>query len=98
MFFVLKEERGYSYIDEGEGEVLLLLHGLMGALSNWDEVISEFSKEYRIIIPILPIYDLPLLTTGVKTLARYVHKFVTYKKLTDFTVLGNSLGGHVGLI
>jgi pimeloyl-ACP methyl ester carboxylesterase len=98
MDFVLKEEHGFSYIDEGEGEVLLLLHGLMGALSNWDAVIDEFSKEYRIIIPILPIYDLPLLTTGVKTLARYVHKFVTYMKLTDFTMLGNSLGGHVGLI
>ncbi len=98
MDFVLKEEHGYSYIDEGEGEILLLLHGLMGALSNWTEVIEEFRKEYRIIIPMLPIYDLPLLTTGVKTMARYVHKFVTYKKLTDFTVLGNSLGGHVGLI
>src|SRR6202012_4753082 len=98
MDFVLKEEHGYSYIDEGEGEVLLLLHGLMGALSNWDMVIRDFSKEYRVIIPILPIYDLPLLTTGVKTMAKYVHKFVRYKGLTEFTILGNSLGGHVALI
>src|SRR3979411_1458594 len=98
MDFVLKEEHGYIYIDEGEGEVLLLLHGLMGALSNWDAVIRDFSKEYRVIIPMLPIYDLPLLTTGVKSLAKYVHKFVTYKKLSDITLLGNSLGGHVGLI
>lgn len=98
MDFVLKEEHGYSYIDEGEGEVLLLLHGLMGALSNWDAVIRDFSKEYRVIIPILPIYDLPLLTTGVKTLAKHVHRFVTHMGLTDVTLLGNSLGGHVGLI
>jgi pimeloyl-ACP methyl ester carboxylesterase len=98
MDFVLKEEHGFSYIDEGEGEVLLLLHGLMGALSNWDAVIRDFSKEYRVIIPILPIYDLPLLTTGVKTLAKHVHRFVTHMGLTDVTLLGNSLGGHVGLI
>jgi pimeloyl-ACP methyl ester carboxylesterase len=98
MDFVLKEEHGYIYIDEGEGEVLLLLHGLMGALSNWDAVIRDFSKEYRVIIPILPIYDLPLLTTGVKTLAKHVHRFVTHMGLTDVTLLGNSLGGHVGLI
>jgi len=98
MDFVLKEEHGFSFIDEGEGEVLLLLHGLMGALSNWERVVEEFSAEYRVIIPMLPIYDLPLLTTGVKTLAKFVHKFVTYKKLTDVTLLGNSLGGHVALI
>jgi len=98
MDFVLKEEHSFSYIDEGEGEVLLLLHGLMGALSNWDAVIRDFSKEYRVIIPILPIYDLPLLTTGVKTLAKHVHRFVTHMGLTDVTLLGNSLGGHVGLI
>ncbi len=98
MDFVLKEEHGFSYIDEGEGEVLLLLHGLMGELSNWDKVIEDFRSDYRVIIPILPIYDLPLLTTGVKTLAKYVHKFVKYKQLTDITILGNSLGGHVALI
>jgi len=98
MDFVLKEENGFSYIDEGEGEVLLLLHGLMGALSNWDKVIEDFKGEYRVIIPILPIYDLPLLTTGVKTMAKYVHKFIKFKKLSNVTLLGNSLGGHVALI
>ncbi len=98
MSFVLKEQNGFSYIDEGEGEVLLLLHGLMGALSNWEDVVNEYKSQYRVIIPMLPIYDLPLLTTGVKTVAKYVHKFVKYKKLTDLTIIGNSLGGHVALI
>jgi len=98
MDFVLKDEHGFSYIEKGEGEVLLLLHGLMGALSNWEDVINEFSKEYHVIIPMLPIYDLPLLTTGVKSLAKYVHKFVQFKKLNNFCLLGNSLGGHVALI
>src|SRR5476651_634572 len=98
MSFVLKEEHGFSYIDEGEGEVLLLLHGLMGGLSNWEEVIEEFSKKYRVLLPMLPVYDLPVLTTGVKTLSKYLHKFIKYKKLNDVILLGNSLGGHVGLI
>lgn len=98
MSFVLKEQNGFSFIDEGEGEVLLLLHGLMGALSNWEDTVNEFKSQYRVIIPMLPIYDLPLLTTGVKTISKYVHKFVKYKKLKNFTIVGNSLGGHAGLI
>ncbi len=98
MDFVVKEENGFKYIEQGKGDVLLLLHGLMGALSNWEHVIEEFSANYRVIIPMLPIYDLPLLTTGVKTLAKYIHKFIKYKQLEDVIVLGNSLGGHVGLI
>ncbi|WP_413666384.1 alpha/beta fold hydrolase [Mucilaginibacter sp. Mucisp86] len=98
MEFVLKEEHGFSYIDEGEGEVLLLLHGLMGALSNWDGVINEFKSKYRVIIPMLPVYDMPLISTGVKSLSKFVHKFIKFKKLSNITLLGNSLGGHVALV
>ena len=98
MEFEIKEEKGFKYVEEGQGEVLLLLHGLMGALSNWEGVVNEFKKEYRVIIPMLPLYDLPLLTTGVKSLAKFVHKFVQFKGLSNVIVLGNSLGGHVGLI
>ncbi len=98
MEFVLKEEKGFSYIEEGQGEPLLLLHGLMGALSNWDDVIREFSPNYRVIIPVLPIYDLPLLTTGVRALSKFVHKFIKFKQLSNVVLLGNSLGGHVGLV
>jgi len=98
MDLVLKEKDDFKYVDEGKGEVLLLLHGLMGALSNWEEVVAEFSKDYRVIIPMLPIYDLPILTTGVRTLSKYVHRFVKKMGLANVTLLGNSLGGHVGLI
>ena len=98
MKYVLKEEKGFIYIDEGQGEVLLLLHGLMGSLSNWEAVIDEFKDEYRVILPILPIFDLPLITTGVKTLSKEVQRFIKHKNLENIILVGNSLGGHVGLI
>jgi len=98
MALSVKVEDGFSYVEEGEGPVLLLLHGLFGALSNWQHVIDKFSTNYKVLIPLLPIYDLPLLNANVEALANHVHKFVIFKNLQSFTILGNSLGGHVGLV
>jgi pimeloyl-ACP methyl ester carboxylesterase len=98
MNFYVREDGGFKYIDEGEGEVLLLLHGLFGALSNWDRVIQDFSSGYRVVIPLMPIYEMPIREAGIEGLVEFIEKFVSYKGLKDLTVLGNSLGGHVGLV
>ncbi len=98
MTYQVREEGEFRYIDEGKGEVLLLLHGLFGALSNWDGVINEFSARYRVMIPVMPIYDMPLRQAGLEGLVAFIERFVAYKSLSDLTLLGNSLGGHVGLL
>ncbi|MHA6250163.1 alpha/beta fold hydrolase [Pontibacter sp. CAU 1760] len=94
----IRQEGDFKYIDEGEGEVLLLLHGLFGALSNWNGVVDHFSKNYRVVIPLMPIYEMALHKAGVPGLVSFVEDFVKLKKLKDLTLLGNSLGGHVGLV
>jgi pimeloyl-ACP methyl ester carboxylesterase len=94
----IKEKEGFSFIDEGEGDILLLLHGLFGMLSNWEGVINKFSSTSRIIIPILPIYDMPLRQSGLEGLTAYVEGFVDMMKLENMSVMGNSLGGHIGLM
>ena len=94
----IKEEKGFEFVDEGEGEVLLLLHGLFGALSNWDSVVSHFSKNYRVIIPLLPIYTMSMKEAGLEGLTDFVEEFVEMKGLHDLSLMGNSLGGHVALI
>lgn len=94
----VKEKNGFSFIDEGEGEILLLLHGLFGALSNWEGVVGKFSKEYRVIIPLLPIYTLPVKEAGLEALNAFVEDFVEDQQLSRLHIIGNSLGGHVGLI
>ncbi len=98
MIYTIKEDHNFKYIDEGEGETLLLLHGLFGALSNWDDVIKGFKATHRVIIPILPIYDLPPREAGLEKLVEFVEEFVALKNLTDLTLIGNSLGGHIGLL
>lgn len=94
----VKEHKGFSYIDEGEGEVLLLLHGLFGALSNWESVVNKFSQKYRVIIPLLPIYTMPVKTAGLDSLNKFTEEFVEAMSLDNVNIIGNSLGGHVGLI
>ena len=98
MEYTLKEDGKFSYIDEGEGTVLLLLHGLFGALSNWNDVLDYYSPKYRVIIPLLPIHDMPLRTAGLGALTDFIEDFVKLKKLSNMTVLGNSLGGHLALL
>lgn len=97
MTFTVKQEKEFKYIDEGKGEVLLLLHGLFGALSNWEGVVKEFTSNYRVIIPLMPIYEMPVRSASVEGLVAFIEKFVNFKQLNDLTLLGNSLGGHVGL-
>lgn len=92
------EEEGYRYIEAGKGQTLVLLHGLMGELSNWEAAIDHFKENYHVVVPILPIYELPILTLGVKSLSKYVHRFLKFKKLNQVVLVGNSLGGHVGLV
>lgn len=94
----LKKEKSYRYIEIGEGTPIIVLHGLMGGLSNFDSVTNYFSKKgYRIIIPELPIYTMSLLKTNVKSFAKYLHEFIEFKGFNEVILLGNSLGGHIGL-
>jgi pimeloyl-ACP methyl ester carboxylesterase len=98
MSYILKEEGEFQYIEEGEGQPIIVLHGLMGALSNFDGVISYFSKNgYKVLIPELPLYTLPLIKTNVKNLSKFVEDFIEHKKIKDPILLGNSLGGHISL-
>jgi pimeloyl-ACP methyl ester carboxylesterase len=98
MKHLIKQDKKFKYIDEGEGEILLLLHGLFGALSNWDAVLDFYSKDYRVVIPILPIFEIPIRSAGLGALTDFVESFVEHKKLNDLTLLGNSLGGHIALM
>jgi pimeloyl-ACP methyl ester carboxylesterase len=98
MEYLIKAEGEYRYIDEGQGETLLLLHGLFGALSNWAGVINHFKPNYRVIIPLMPIHDMPIREAGCEGLTEFIEGFVDFKGLENFSVIGNSLGGHVALI
>ena len=98
MSYEIKQDGKFKYIEVGAGEPLLLLHGLFGALSNFQDLIEHFRKNYQVIVPILPLLDLDLLHTSVVGLEKFVFKFIEHRNYNHINLLGNSLGGHVALL
>lgn len=98
MQFQIQEEGEFKWVEQGEGEVILLLHGLFGALSNFADTINYFSGQYKVIIPLLPLYRLELERTSVIGMVEHVEEFVKLKGLSKLNLIGNSLGGHIGLL
>ena len=98
MSYEIKQDGKFRYIEEGQGEPLLLLHGLFGALSNFSGLIEYFRNHNKVVVPMLPLLELDLLHTSVGGLEKFVFKFIEQRNLNNINLLGNSLGGHVAIL
>jgi len=98
--YPVSEKQGISYIDLGDKDEvpLVLLHGLFGTASNFDHLIAEFSKERRILMPLLPIFQMSLRKLTLTGLLEYVEVFLEMMNVRKMHLLGNSLGGHIALL
>jgi pimeloyl-ACP methyl ester carboxylesterase len=89
----------FEYLTEGSGTPMIFLHGLMGTLSNFQHQVDYFStRGYEVVIPMLPLYSMPLATTSVSSLTKFVKKFIDHKGYSKVILVGNSLGGHIALL
>ena len=50
MNYTIKQYEKYKFVEEGEGETLLLLHGLFGAMSNFEHLVDYFSKQFKVVV------------------------------------------------
>ena len=98
MDYQIKQHDKFRYLEEGEGEPLLLLHGLFGALSNFEYLIEYFRQTHKVVVPLLPLFDLGIFHTTVSGLEKHVQKFIELMNYDNIHLLGNSLGGHVALV
>lgn len=90
------EQDGFIYTEtKGSGDTILLLHGLLGELSNFDGIFEAFAEDYNVVFPILPIFSMPLRKVSLNGLLDHIDAFVEYKGYERVHVLGNSLGGHL---
>ncbi|MEY3055874.1 MAG: hypothetical protein RLZZ614_401 [Bacteroidota bacterium] len=98
MEYEIIKDGKFDYLEVGEGETLMLCHGLFGALSNFSDLIEKFRHTHKVVVPILPLFDLDILHTTVSGLEKHIAAFIEHKNYTNIHLLGNSLGGHVALV
>lgn len=97
MEYEIKQLDKFRFVEEGQGEPLMLLHGLFGSLSNFEYLIEYFRNYNNVVVPMLPLFELDILHSTVGGLAKFVQRFIEAKGYNQVHLLGNSLGGHVAL-
>ena len=98
MKYTIHEKGKFKYIEEGEGQVMILLHGLFGSTGNYTQLIEGFKSKYKLVVPILPIFELAPRDLSMITLMEHVLEFILSEGYNKVHIVGNSLGGHIGLL
>ena len=87
----------FRWLERGEGDAVVLLHGLMGAMEHWEPQLEALGEMCRVVAPSLPIFDPALAGPSVPELGRHVVRLLDELRIDHAVVGGNSLGGHVAL-
>lgn len=98
--FVAVDDIVFHYKDEGQGPVVLLLHGVASSLNTWDGWTKRLTSQYRVIRVDLPGHGL----TGadpsqesytIEYMVDKLDKLLNQLRIDDVYLAGNSLGGHI---
>ena len=87
------------YIDEGQGQTLLFLHGMPTWSYLWRKMIPQLSQHYRVICVDLigfGLSDKPDIEYRIDEHIDYIEQFVTALKLESFVMVMHGWGSVVG--
>jgi pimeloyl-ACP methyl ester carboxylesterase len=87
-----------EYVEIGEGEPLLFVHGLSGCWRNWLESLPHFGAGHRAIALDLPGFGTSPMPTWPIEMTAYgqlIHEFCESLGLERTTLVGNSMGGLI---
>ncbi|HSX48566.1 MAG TPA: alpha/beta hydrolase [Candidatus Nanoarchaeia archaeon] len=89
-----------EYMDEGNGPVMLFLHGWGQDATSFNSPISVLANKFRIIRPDLPGFggsELPKVAWGVHQYADFLQQFLNKLNTQPEVVIGHSLGGQIAV-
>lgn len=91
----------YAYLDGGEGEALILIHGFGGNKDQFLNIAPALTSRYRLILIDLPGFGESSRTKGIsytpKDQARWLEAFTQKLGIHSFHLGGNSMGGQISL-
>ncbi len=95
--FNFKHTSHHAWMEIGQGKTIVFSPGLFGSYRNFGRIASALSATHRILVPFLPLYDLPIKECTIKSLGTYLESFCEDLALKDVTLAGNSMGGGASL-
>lgn len=90
-----------NYIDEGEGKIVLLLHGWGGSIQTMMPVFNVLKDNFRVIIVDLPGFgesDIPKIPWNSYDYAECIYKFIEKLNIRVSIIFGHSHGGRISII
>ena len=89
-----------NYVEVGEGEPIIFVHGISGSWQNWLENLPHFGAGRRAIALDLPGFGsspMPAWEISMEAYGRLLHDFCETLGLEGATVVGNSMGGLIAV-
>lgn len=87
-----------NYIDVGDGDIILLLHGWGSNITLFDGIVKTLSPNHRVVAPDMPGFGKssePPQPWSVDDYVDFVTKFLNALNIKEFSVLVHSFGGRV---
>lgn len=89
-----------KYLDEGEGDCVILIHGLGGHSGRWGKIMPDLSKSHRVIAPDLPGFgdsDKPRngFDYSIPAFSEFLNVFMENLEIERANIIGSSMGGYI---
>lgn len=89
-----------AYLDGGQGPTIVMLHGITADSGNWTRFARYYTEHYRVIIPDLPGFGdssrIESASYSIPSQTERVHAFMQALGVSQFHLVGNSMGGYIG--